>query len=74
MSFKDISHLSGDPCIKPSETICALLLEGIMRSTSLILNQWFKRRFRLKIFLTWSSLGPFVSGTEQFVLVRKRAL
>ena len=74
MSFKDISHLSGDPCIKPSETVSALLLEGIMRSTSLILNQWFKRRFRLKIFLIWSYGGPFDSGTELFVLVRKSAL
>ena len=74
MSFKDISHLSCDPYIKPSEIVCALLLEGIMRSTSLNLNQWFKRRFRLQIVLIWSSGGPFVGGTEPFVQVRKRAL
>ena len=41
---------------------CAILVEGIMRNIcEIILNldQWF-RRCRLKIFLVYSSGGPFV--------------
>ena len=50
------------------QTICAILVEGIMRNNSVIflnLDQWFRRRCHFKIFLIWSSGGLFVqqSGT-----------
>ena len=35
MSFKDISYLSfGGPFVQQSGTICAILVEGIMRNNS----------------------------------------
>ena len=43
------------------------LVEGIMRNNIVIfffnLDQWFKR-CRLKIFLIWSSNGPFVQWSR----------
>ena len=29
-----------------------------------VLDKWFRRRFRLKIFLIWSPKGPFVPGSR----------
>ena len=44
MSFKDISKWSvGGPLVKQSGTICAILVEGIMRNNS------------VKLFLIWTS-------------------
>ena len=124
MLFKDI-HIwsSGGLYVQGSRTICAILVEGIMRNNSvnkfwfwtsgsrgyafkryfylelwwpfcsaernhmcnfgrrhhyeqyceiiLNLDQWFKRRWRLKIFLFWSSGSPFVqrSGSICAILV-----
>ena len=60
---------SGDHFVQRRGTICAIVVEGIMRNNSVIfflyLDQWFMRRcclkiFCLKIFLIWSSGGPFV--------------
>ena len=58
---------SGGPFVQWSGTICAILVEGIMRAfLEIILNldQWFRRRCRLKTFLIWSSGGPFVHRNE----------
>ena len=68
MSLKDISYLElWQPLWLVDWAICAILKEGIMRNKSvnnyeiiLNLDQWFKRRSLLKIFLIWSSGGPFV--------------
>ena len=35
--------------------------------TMLNLDQWFRRRYRLKIFLIWCSGDPFVQWREPFV-------
>ena len=44
--------ISGSPFVQQSETICAILVEGIMRKNSvklfLNLDQWFKSRCCLK--------------------------
>ena len=39
--------------------------QHIAQFCEMILNfdQWFKRRCHLKIFLIWSSGGPFVQGS-----------
>ena len=64
---------SGSPFIQPSGSICAILIQGIMRNISIIfflnLDQWFI--CRLQIFLIYSSGGPFVqpSGTVCAILV-----
>ena len=112
---------SGNPCIKTCETVCAILVEGIMRNyfvklfwiwtsgsegnvikrhflnralaalcsvernhlcnfgrrhheeqfCDIILNldQWFRRRCRLKIFLIWSSGSPFVLQSETICVI-----
>ena len=53
MSFKYILALAAH-FVQGSGTICAILVEGIMRNdsvmSSLNFNQWFKRRCRLKDF------------------------
>ena len=57
----------GGPFVQWSGTICAILVEGIMRAfLEIILNldQWFRWRCRLKTFLIWSSGGPFVHRSE----------
>ena len=47
--------------IKPVMHICfcsaTFLLKGV-------LDKWFRRRFCLKIFLIWSSNGPFCSAQQ----------
>ena len=66
---------SGSHFVQPSRTICAILVEGIMKTQFceiiLHLDQWFRRRCVLKIFLIWSSGDHFVqpSGTICAILV-----
>ena len=61
---------SGNPPVRWSGTIYAMLKEGIMGNIHVklygILGQWF-RRCHLNTFLIWSSGGPFVFGGEPFV-------
>ena len=58
-----------------SGTICAILVEDIMRNNSvksfLNLDQWLRRRYLLTKIIIWSSGGPFVrwSGTICAILV-----
>ena len=75
MSFKDISYLElWWSFVQWSGTICAILVNGIMRNNlcEIILNleQGFWRRC-FKIFLIWSSCSLFVqqSGTICAILV-----
>ena len=61
-----ISNLGGGPFVQWREIIYALLKEGIMGNVHVKLykknmHQWFRRRCCLKIFLIWSSGGPFGS-------------
>ena len=47
-------YSSGSPFVHPSETICAILIDSIMRNIcEIILNldYWFWRRCHLKVFL-----------------------
>ena len=76
MRFKDISYLElwRPFCSAEQNHLCNFgrrhceeqFCEIIMN-----LDQWFKRRSRLKIFLIWSSGGPFVqrSGNICAILV-----
>ena len=53
MPFNDISYLSsGDPFVQRRETICSILVEEHFYEIILNLNQWFRRRCLLKIFLS----------------------
>ena len=64
--FKDIYYLElwRPFCFMQSRIICAIYgrrhYEEQICEIILNLDQWFKRRCRLKIFLIWSSGGPFV--------------
>ena len=55
MSFKDISYLElwQPHCSRRhhEEQSCVIILN---------LDQWFRRKCRLKVFLIWSSGSPFV--------------
>ena len=55
MPFKDISLFSsGGHFVQRGKTFCEIGVEGIVRNISvklLNLDQWLKRRCRLKIFL-----------------------
>ena len=43
--------------IKPVMPICFCSAKFLLKG---VLDKWFRRRFRLKIFLIWSSNGHFV--------------
>ena len=43
--------------IKPVMLICFCSAKFVLKG---VLDKWLRRRFRLKIFLIWSSNGPFV--------------
>ena len=47
-------HLCNFDRRQHEEQFCEMILN---------LDQWFKRRCHLKIFLIWSSGGPFVQGS-----------
>ena len=79
MSFKYSSiWSSGGPFIQRSRTICAILAEGIkeeqFREIMLNLDQWFRRRYRLRIFPIWSSCGPFCSAERNHKEVKDHHL
>ena len=55
---------SGSPFVQRSVTICAILVEGIMRKI-LNLDQWFRRRC-LKDFLSGAMALLLFSGAKPF--------
>ena len=76
MPLKDISYLElWQPlCLVEQNHLCNFGKrhhEEQFCEIILNLDQWFRRRCRLKIFLIWSSSGPFVqqSGTICAILV-----
>ena len=69
MSFKDISYLKLWGPFRSAEwnNLCKFgrgYYEEQFWGTILNLDQWFRRRCRLKIFLIWSSGGPFVQRSR----------
>ena len=73
MLCKDISYLElMQPFVQWSRTICAMLVEGIMRNNSvkfLNLDQWFRRKCLLKIFPIWSFGDDFVQRSENMFAI-----
>ena len=68
MSFEDISYLEfSQPPYQWSETICAILVEGIMRNNSVKLDQWFRRRWCLKDFSSRGLVALVFSRAELFM-------
>ena len=77
MSLKDISylelwqplrsvewnHLCNFDRMHHNEQFCEIILN---------LDQWFRKRFRFKIFLIWSSGDPYFSGAEPFLQSGRR--
>ena len=63
---------SGDHFVQPSGTICAILVEGIMRKNPVKLF-WIwtsgSMRCRLKIFIIWSSGSPFVQRSRNICAI-----
>ena len=53
--------------------ICAILEEQFCEII-LNLDQWFKRRCLLKIFLIWSSGGPFVQQNGTICAILKEGI
>ena len=62
---------SGGPFVQWSGTICAILVENIMRNNSvnffLNLGQWFRMRCCLKDFLSGALVALLFSGAEPFM-------
>ena len=76
MSFKDTSYLELwlPFCSAEQNSLCNFgrgYYEEQFCEIILTLDQWFRRRCLLKIFLIWSSGGPFVKrrGTICAILV-----
>ena len=76
MSFKNISYLElwRPFCSAEKNHLCNLgkgYYEERICEIILKLDQWFRRKYHLKVFLIWSSGSPFVqwSGTICAILV-----
>ena len=71
MSFIVFFNNSDGHFSKQSRTVCANLIEVSIRKhfceTILNLNQWFKRRCRLKIFINNIPCSPLSNGAKPFV-------
>ena len=63
--------ISGSPFVQRSVTICAILVEGIMRNNSvtffLNLGQWFRSKCCLKDFLSGALVALLFCGAEPFM-------
>ena len=70
MLFKDIIELWQPFCSVERNHLCnfgRMYHEEYCCEIILNLDQWLRRKCRLKKFLIWSSGSPFFSGAEPFV-------
>ena len=79
ISFKDISYLElWWPFVQWSRTICAILVEGIMRNDSVnLFGIWASGSggmVRFKRFLIWSSDGPPVQWSRTIYALLKEGI
>ena len=78
MRFKDISYLElwRPLCLMERNNLCNFGRHHVEQFCEIILNldQWFRRRSCLKIFLIWSSCGPFVQWSETIYAILKEGI